>query len=450
MAAQTLTEKIIARHAGRDHVEPGDNVWIDADILMTHDVCGPGTIGVFKQHFGAHAKVWDREKVVIIPDHYIFTADKMANRNVDVLRQFAAEQNIKYFYDVGTPKYKGVCHIALPEEGHTRPGEVLFGTDSHTCTAGAFGEFATGIGNTDAGFVMGTGKLWVKVPNSMRFVFHGQLPPYLMAKDLILTVIGDIGCDGATYRAMEFDGDGVYALNIEERMTLCNMVIEAGGKNGVIAPDTVTLDYVNKRNAGQKPFTSLTSDKGAKFCFEKVYDVTKLEPVVAKPHSPDNRAMVSEVKGTKLDRAYIGSCTGGKMTDFRAAACILKGKAVKIDTFIVPATSEIAQGLRNETLNGETLEDVFLSAGAKLGQPSCAACLGGPSDTFGRLNQALSCISTTNRNFPGRMGHKEARVYLASPLTVAASAIYGTITDPRDCLQQENSNAKTSPHQSNH
>ena len=434
MAAQTLTEKIIARHSGRDHVEPGDNVWINADILMTHDVCGPGTIGIFKQHFGANARVWDREKVVIIPDHYIFTADKMANRNVDVLRQFAAEQNIKYFYDVGTPKYKGVCHIALPEEGHTRPGEVLFGTDSHTCTAGAFGEFATGIGNTDAGFVMGTGKLWVKVPSTMRFVFHGQLPPYLMAKDLILAVIGEIGCDGATYRAMEFDGDGVYALNIEERMTLCNMVIEAGGKNGVIAPDKVTLDYVNKRNAGNKPFTTLTSDQGAKFCFEKVYDVTKLEPVVAKPHSPDNRAMVSEVKGTKLDRAYIGSCTGGKMTDFRAAARILKGKSVKIDTFIVPATSEIAQGLKKETLNGETLESVFLSAGAKLGQPSCAACLGGPSDTFGRLNQALSCISTTNRNFPGRMGHKEARVYLASPLTVAASALTGVITDPRDHL----------------
>jgi 3-isopropylmalate/(R)-2-methylmalate dehydratase large subunit len=440
MPAMTLTEKILARHAGRDQVGPGTNVWVDTDVLMTHDVCGPGTIGVFKQHFGAHARVWDREKVVIIPDHYIFTADKMANRNVDVLRQFAAEQNIKYFYDVGTPGYKGVCHIALPEEGHTRPGEVLFGTDSHTCTAGAFGEFATGIGNTDAGFVMGTGKLWVKVPPTMRFVFHGELPPYLMAKDLILTVIGDIGCDGATYKAMEFDGDGVYALNIEERMTLCNMVIEAGGKNGVIAPDKVTLDYVNRRNerrdhAGPRPFTPLASDPGAGFCFEKVYDVTRLEPVIAKPHSPDNRAFVSEIKGTKLDRAYIGSCTGGKMTDFRAAAAILNGRAVKIDTFIVPATSEIARSLKQEKLNGQSLEDVFLSAGAKLGQPSCAACLGGPSDTFGRLNQALSCISTTNRNFPGRMGHKEARVFLASPLTVAASALTGTITDPRDCLQ---------------
>ena len=319
------------------------------------------------------------------------------------------------------------------EEGHTRPGEVLFGTDSHTCTAGAFGEFATGIGNTDAGFVLGTGKLWVKVPPTMRFIFHGALPAYLMAKDLILAVIGDIGCDGATYKAMEFDGDGVFALNIEERMTLCNMVIEAGGKNGAIAPDQVTLDYVNART--KKPYHVAKTDAGAQFCYEKVYDVRKLEPIIAKPHSPDNRSNVSEVKGTKLDRAYIGSCTGGKITDFRAAARILKGKIVKIDTFVVPATSEIAAGLKSESINGQTLEQIFLTAGAKIGQPSCAACLGGPSDTFGRLNTPLSCISTTNRNFPGRMGHKEAKVFLASPLTVAASALSGTISDPRDCLQ---------------
>jgi 3-isopropylmalate/(R)-2-methylmalate dehydratase large subunit len=283
--------------------------------------------------------------------------------------------------------------------------------------------------------VIGTGKLWLKVPETMRFVFHGKLPPYLMAKDLILAVIGDIGCDGATYRAMEFDGDGVFALNIEERMTLCNMVIEAGGKNGVIPPDDVTKRFVDARNAGRQPYTCVYSDPGATFCTEKVYDVSKLEPIVAKPHSPDNRARVSEIRGTKLDRAYIGSCTGGKMTDFREAARILKGRSVKIDTFVVPATSEIARQLKTERVNGQTLEEVFLAAGAKIGQPSCAACLGGPSDTFGRLNAPLSCISTTNRNFPGRMGHKEARVYLASPLTVASSAVTGVITDPRDCLQ---------------
>src|SRR3954470_4123977 len=430
----TMTEKILARHSGKDHVAPGENVWVDVDVLMTHDVCGPGTFGVFKKNFGKDAKVWDREKLVVIPDHYIFTADPMANRNVHVLRKFAAEQNLPYYYAVGTEHYKGVCHIALPEEGHTRPGEVLLGTDSHTCTAGAFGEFATGIGNTDAGFVMGTGKLWLKVPPTMRFVFHGKLPPYLMAKDLILAVIGDIGCDGATYRAMEFDGEAVFALNIEERMTLCNMAIEAGGKNGVIAPDQVTFDYVNQRNAGQKPYQAVYTDAGAKFVFEKVYDVSKLEPVIAKPHSPDNKAFVSEVKGTKLDRAYIGSCTGGKLTDFRAAAGLLKDRAVKIDTFVVPATTEVARGLDTETIGGKSLRDIFLDAGAKIGDASCAACLGGPSDTFGRLNTPISCISTTNRNFPGRMGHKEAKVFLASPLTVAASALAGTIADCRDLL----------------
>ncbi|HJZ54622.1 MAG TPA: aconitase family protein, partial [Gemmataceae bacterium] len=218
--------------------------------------------------------------------------------------------------------------------------------------------------------------------------------------------------------------------------TLCNMAIEAGGKNGCIAPDDVTLKYVNDRGrkTGSKPYTVLKSDPGAKTVFEKVYDVTKLEPVVAKPHSPDNKAFVSEIKGTKLDRAYIGSCTGGKMTDFRAAAAILAGKEVKIDTFVVPATTEVAKGLKTETLGGKSLEQIFLNAGAKIGDASCAACLGGPSDTFGRLNTPISCISTTNRNFPGRMGHKEAKVFLASPLTVAASALAGTIADPRNFL----------------
>src|SRR5690349_10676355 len=340
MAAMTLTEKILARAAGRDHVNPNDNVWVNVDVLMTHDVCGPGTIGVFKKHFGQNAGVWDKEKVVIIPDHYIFTHDAMANRNVDVIRAFAKEQGLPYHYDVGTDRYKGVCHIALPEEGHTRPGEVLLGTDSHTCTAGAFGEFATGIGNTDAGFILGAGKLWLKVPPSMRFVFHGELPPYLMAKDLILAVIGDIGCDGAIYRAMEFAGDGVYSLNIEERMTLCNMVIEAGGKNGVIAPDKVTTDFVKSKTS--LPFDSnIHNDSDAKFFSEKIYKTKDLEPVVAKPHSPDNKALVREVEGTPLGRAYVGSCTGGKITDFIAAAKILNGRKSKIDLFVVPATTEV-------------------------------------------------------------------------------------------------------------
>ncbi len=431
----TITEKILAKHAGRDHVEPGDNIWVDVDVLMTHDVCGPGTIGIFHENFGADAKVFDREKVVIIPDHYIFTADEKAHRNVDTLRTFVKEQDLPHYYDVGSERYKGVCHIALPEEGHTRPGEVLFGTDSHTCTAGAFGEFATGIGNTDAGFVMGTGKLWVKVPPTMRFVFEGDLPPYLMAKDLILQVIGDIGVDGATYRAMEFAGPAVYDLNIEERMTLCNMVIEAGGKNGVIAPDQVTLDYVNARTAraGTKSdYEVVLNDKDARFHYDRCYDVSTIEPTIAKPHSPDNKGTARELRGTKIDRAYIGSCTGGKITDFLAAAKILKGQQVKVDTFVVPATTEVAKGLWENKIDGQSLWSIFQDAGAKIGDASCAACLGGPADTFGRLNEPIACISTTNRNFPGRMGHKQSQVYLASPLTVAASALNGVITDPRD------------------
>jgi len=430
----TLTEKILAKHAGKPQVQPGDNVWVNVDVLMTHDVCGPGTIGIFKENFGKSANVWDKEKVVIIPDHYIFTADQRAHRNVDILREFAKEQGLPHFYDVNSDRYKGVCHIALPEEGHTRPGEILLGTDSHTCTAGAFGEFATGIGNTDAGFVMGTGKIWLKVPPTMRFVFEGELPPYLMAKDLILRVIGDIGVGGATYRAMEFAGDGVYSLNIEERMTLTNMVIEAGGKNGVIEPDQVTTDFVKARDKRALPYSIVKNDMDAKFFFEKVYQTKELEPTVAKPHSPDNKANVSEVAGEKLDRAYVGSCTGGKITDFVAAAKILKGNTVKLDTFIVPATTEIAARLKTEKLEGTPLEEIFLNAGARIGDASCAACLGGPKDTFGRLNSAERCISTTNRNFPGRMGSKKAAVFLASPLTVAASALRGKITDPREFI----------------
>ncbi len=428
----TITEKILSKHAAKNSVQPGDNIWIDVDVLMTHDVCGPGTIGVFKQNFGKDAKVWDRNKVVVIPDHYIFTADEKCHRNVDILRDFVKEQNIPHFYDVNSERYKGVCHIALPEEGHTRPGEVLFGTDSHTCTAGAFGEFATGIGNTDAGFILGTGKLWVKVPPTMRFVFDGPLPPYMMAKDLILQIIGDIGVDGAIYRAMEFAGDGVFSLNIEERMTLCNMVIEAGGKNGIIAPDKVTTDFVKSKT--KMPFNAVQNDSDAKYFVEKIYKTKDLEPVVAKPHSPDNKAKVREVEGTPIDRAYVGSCTGGKITDFIAAAKILYGRTAKTDLYIVPATTEVSRNLDIEKINGKSLRQIFIDAGAKMGDASCAACLGGPVDTFGRLNKAEVCISTTNRNFPGRMGSKQSSVFLASPYTVAASAVEGKITDPRKFL----------------
>lgn len=431
----TLTEKILANHSGRDHVSPGENVWVDVDVLMTHDVCGPPAIGIFKKQFGEDARVWDKEKLVIIPDHYIFTTDKYANRNVDILRAFAADQDLPYFYDVGTESYKGVCHVALPEEGFTRPGEVLFGTDSHTCTAGAFGQFATGIGNTDAAFIMGTGKLWVKVPETMRFVFEGKkLPPYLMAKDIILQIIGDIGTDGATYRTMEFAGPGIKALTMEDRMTLTNMAIEAGGKNGVVEPDEITEEYVKSRTS--HPYTKVYSDPDAKYYSEHYYNLEEMVPMVAKPHSPDNKATVEEVEGTWLNRAYIGSCTGGKLSDFKAAAEILHGNKVKLDTYIVPATTEIARGLETETYFGTPLIDIFRDAGCSIGNASCAACLGGPSDTFGRLNSDEVCISSTNRNYPGRMGSKQAQVYLASPYTVAASAVTGVITDPRVFIQE--------------
>lgn len=431
----TLTEKILANHSGRDHVSPGESVWVDVDVLMTHDVCGPPAIGIFNKEFGENAKVWDKEKLVILPDHYIFTSDKYANRNVDILRAFAAEQDLPYFYDVGSERYKGVCHVALPEEGFTRPGEVLFGTDSHTCTAGAFGQFATGIGNTDAAFIMGTGKLWVKVPETMRFVFEGaSLPPYLMAKDIILKIIGDIGTDGATYRAMEFAGPGIKALTMEDRMTLTNMAIEAGGKNGVVEPDEITEKYVKSRT--DHPYECVYSDPDAEYFSEHFYNLEDIVPMVAKPHSPDNKATAEEVEGTPLDRAYIGSCTGGKLSDFKAAAEIIRGNKLKIDTYIVPATTEIAKGLETETLFGTPLIEIFKEAGCKIGNASCAACLGGPSDTFGRLQDTEVCISSTNRNYPGRMGSKQSAVYLASPYTVAASAVTGVITDPRVFIQE--------------
>lgn len=431
----TLTEKILANHSDKDFVEPGESVWIDVDVLMTHDVCGPPAISIFKKEFGENARVWDPEKMVIIPDHYIFTKDKYANRNVNVLRAFAADQDLPHYYDVGTDRYKGVCHIALPEEGFTRPGEVLFGTDSHTCTAGAFGQFATGIGNTDAAFIMGTGKLWVKVPETMRFIFNGErMPPYLMAKDIILQIIGDIGVDGATYRTMEFAGPGISAMTMEDRMTLTNMVIEAGGKNGVVEPDEITEEYVRART--DKTFEPVYSDPDANYHSQYQYNLDDLVPMVAKPHSPDNKATAVELEGTDLDRAYIGSCTGGKLSDFVAAAEIIDGNELKLDTYIVPATTEIARGLETKTVNGKPLIKIFKDAGCNIGRASCAACLGGPDDTFGRLNNEEVCISSTNRNYPGRMGSKQAQVYLASPYTVAASAVTGKITDPRVFIQE--------------
>ena len=454
----TLTEKLLARAAGKAHVTAGENVWVKADILMTHDVCGPGTIGVFKREFGKTAKVWDRNRVVIIPDHYIFTADSKSNRNVDILREFAREQGLPYFYDVidepsGTWKYDeakgnlkrqygsdyaGVCHAALPAKGHTRPGEVLFGTDSHTCMAGAFNEFATGIGNTDAGFVMGTGKLLLKVPETMHFRLEGKLQPGVMAKDIILHVIGEIGFDGATYRAMQFDGPGVASLAMDDRMTIANMAIEAGGKNGIFPFDARTAEYVEARtrlNGTPTAYEPVEADADQKFVYELVVDLGKLEPTVACHPDPGQRKKAKEMN-LKLDRAYIGSCTGGKTSDFIEFARVVRGRKVSIDTFGVPATPDIVHELQTTRWGDRTIWQIMVDAGVRMTENAgCAACLGGPVDTFGRINQpGLKCISATNRNFPGRMGDKESQVFLASPATVAASAITGKVTDPREYL----------------
>ncbi|KAL0456899.1 UNVERIFIED_CONTAM: 3-isopropylmalate dehydratase large subunit, chloroplastic [Sesamum latifolium] len=403
----TMTEKILARASEKSQLVPGDNVWVNVDILMTHDVCGPGSIGIFKREFGENAKVWDREKVVIIPDHYIFTTDERANRNVDILRDFCTEQNIKYFYDIkdlgnfkANPDLKGVCHVALAQEGHCRPGEVLLGTDSHTCTAGAFGQFATGIGNTDAGFVLGTGKLLLKVPPTLRFVMDGEMPDYLLAKDLILQIIGEISVAGATYKAMEFVGSTVESLTMEERLTLCNMVVEAGGKNGIIPADSTTYKYLEDKTS--LPYEPVVSDGDARFLSEYRFDISKLEPVVAKPHSPDNRALARECKDVKIDRVYIGSCTGGKTEDFMAAAKLFlaSGKKVKVPTFLVPATQKVWMDIYSLPVpgsGGKTCSQIFEEAGCDTpASPSCGACLGGPRDTYARMNEPQASYAVSD------------------------------------------------------
>ncbi len=426
----TITEKILAKAAGKERVVPGESIWVKADILLTHDVCGPGTIGVFHREFGQDAKVFSKEGVVIMPDHYIHTKDEKAHRNIDIDRAFVKEQGLPYFYDPGTPSYVGVCHVGLPEKGHVKPGQVIFGTDSHTCTHGALGAFATGIGNTDAGFVMGTGKLLVKVPQTLRFVLNGKLPPFVTAKDVILRIIGDIGVDGATYCAMEFVGEAIAAMSVEERMTICNMAIEAGAKSGIVPPDEKTIAYV-REHSGEQDIELIEGDPEAPVAATYTYDVSTFVPCVAKPHLPGNYAPASECRDIAVDHVYIGSCTGGKIEDFLWAAKVLKGKKVAIRTCLVPATCEVMRALTTMTIDGETLEQIFVNAGCEpIQRPSCGACLGGPVDTYARTKGKEVVVSTTNRNFIGRMGSKESQIYLASPATAAATAIAGHIESP--------------------
>lgn len=451
----TMTETIFARKSGRASASPGDNLWVNIDVLMTHDVCGPGTIGVFRREFGDQARVWNPEALVIIPDHYIFSSDADANRNVDTLREFVREQGIRHFYDViDDPRghwrfdagkghfqrqygkrYGGVCHVVLAEGGHIRPGEVLLGTDSHTCMAGAANQFATGIGNTDAGFVMGTGKLLLKTPATIRFVLDGALREGVMGKDVILAIIGRLGFDGATYKAMEFAGEGVAALSMDDRLTITNMAIEAGGKNGIFPYDGITAAYVAEktRAAGtRQTFEPVEQNMDAPVDQEIRLDLGAIEPVVALHPNPGNVKRAAECGEIKIDRAYIGSCTGGKASDFFAFARVVRGGRVRVPTFGVPATPVILETLKREVWDGKPVWQILVDAGVTMTEnPSCAACLGGPEDTFGRMNEPQVCISTTNRNFPGRMGHIDSQVILASPATVAASALAGHVADPR-------------------
>lgn len=423
----TMSEKILAKASQKNNIQSGEIAWAKIDILMTHDPCSPGVISIFKKEFGSQAKIWDRQKHIMIPDHFVFTSDEKANANIRMMRSFAEEQGHKYFYDPHGQNYKGVCHIALAQEGHNRPGEVLIGTDSHTVTSGAFCTFAIGVGNTDAAFILGTGELLLRVPETIKVIFHGKLPSNIMSKDLILLLLKDLTTRGATYQSIEFAGEVIDNMNVEDRMTLCNMVIEAGAKNGIIVPNENTLEYINERS-DIKDFEVMVPDRSAQYAKILEYDLINMEPQIAKPHSPDNVDPINLIQGEKIDRAYIGSCTGGKSSDFYAAAKILKNNKVSIDTFGVPATRQVFYEIINQKIDDLSVYEILVNAGVQMTtEPSC----GGPIDTFGRVNDEMSVISTTNRNFSGRMGSKSAKIYLGSPLSVAATSVTGRITDPK-------------------
>lgn len=444
MTGLNITEKNVKRNLFKGSAVPGEEAVVKVGCFLTHDVCGPPTIGIFHKEFGRDAEGWDKKKIVIIPDHYIFTQDEKAARNVDVLREFVKEQELPFFYDKDSESYEGVCHVALPDKGHVKPGDIIIGTDSHTSTHGALGALAMGVGNTTGAFVMGSGLYIMNTPESMKFEFSNRFPDYVMGKDVILKIIGDIGVDGADFKSMEFCGEGISELSLEERMSVCNMAIEAGG-NGIIAPDEKVKEYLLKRTSMSESelnilIEELQSDPDSRYLSEHRYDSSKLEPQVAMPHSPENVSRVMDKKGIKIDSVYVGSCTGGKKKDFYAAAKILHaaGKPVKSKLYIVPATWDVARFIENQTIEGKTLKAIYEDAGANMDsidEPSCAACLGGPIDTYGRINDEPDHVrvSTTNRNFPKRMG--SGNIILASPLTAAASALKGELTDPREYMR---------------
>ncbi len=417
----TITEKILARAAGKDKVAVGELIDANIDVVMCHDVTTPPAISMLVEK--GIDKVFDTEKIVVTPDHFQPAKDIKSAELHKRLDEWARRQNIKYYYKIGRA---GVCHALLPEQGHIRPGEVIVGGDSHTCTYGAFGAFSTGVGSTDLAAAIATGQLWFKVPASIKFVLNGKLSKGVYSKDVILAVIARIGTDGALYKAMEFVGPALADMSMEARMTITNMAIEAGAKNGVIGFDDITKGYLGEHLKDKKDYTVFESDSDAEYESVEEFDCSRLEPMVAIPHLPSGGVSIGKCAGKKMDQAYIGSCTNGRIEDLRIAAKILKGRQVAIRTIVVPATPEIWK-----QANDEKLFDVFYDAGCVISAPTCGACLGG---FMGILAAGEKCVSTTNRNFVGRMGHPKSEVYLASPATAAASAVEGKLTDPRKYL----------------
>jgi len=417
----TITEKILARAAGVAKVVPGQLVDAKIDVVMCHDVTTPPAISMLVAK--GIDRVFDPDKIVVTPDHFQPAKDVQSAELHKRLDDWARRHHIKHYYKLGRA---GVCHALLPEQGHIRPGEVIVGGDSHTCTYGAFAAFSTGIGSTDLAAAIATGKLWFKVPASMKLVLNGSLPKGVYSKDVILAVIGRIGTDGALYRAMEFVGPALAGMSMEARMTMTNMAIEAGAKNGIIGFDKVTKAYLGEHLKDDADYTVFESDEDAGYLATEEFDCSKLEPMVALPHLPSNAVPISECAGKAMDQAYIGSCTNGRIEDLRIAAQIMKDKQVAIRTIVVPSTPEVWKQAADEGLF-----DVFYNAGCVISAPTCGACLGG---FMGVLAAGEKCVSTTNRNFVGRMGHPKSEVYLASPATAAASAIEGKLTDPRKYL----------------
>ena len=419
-----IVEKILARASGKPQVSPDDVVFANVDKVMIHDVSGPGVIKVFEklQNQGISVdKLWDPAKVWVAEDHFVPSAEKVSAENIVKLSNFTKKYGIEKHFKYGMGQY-GICHTLSHEEALVMPGDVYVGGDSHTNTTGALGAFACGLGHTDIAYVLLNGRIWFKVPETYYFKINGKLPDHVMAKDLILKIIGDIGTDGGAYRTMQFGGSGVDAMSVQSRLTLCNMTTEAGAKNGIVEPDQKVIDYLTSRGATN--VNSVHGDDDAEYAKVFEYESSEMEPIVAKPFSPDNISVVREAPSVELDKSYIGSCTGAKYEDLVAVAKILKGRKVKIRTEILPAAISIYQRAME---NG--LLKIFLDAGATIGPPTCGACCGAH---MGVLAKDEICISTTNRNFPGRMGHIESQTYLASPLVAAASAVTGKITDPRD------------------